>query len=74
MSGPAARPSTTSTAEGAGVKTKPERAKCWYCERLIAVNQITGGLRYHLFPKGQEPPASWIVPGEACPGTGSERR
>jgi hypothetical protein len=74
MSGPAARPSTTLTTEGADVKTKPECAKCWYCERLIAINQITGGLRYLHWPKDQEPPSSWIVPGEACPGVGEGRQ
>ena len=49
----------------------PVRIKCWYCQRMIAVNQMTGGLRYHLWPKDQEPPSSWIIPGEPCPGVGT---
>lgn len=44
---------------------------CRFCEREIAVNPVTGGLRSHNVPDTYPHPDMLMVRGEQCPGTGS---
>jgi hypothetical protein len=46
------------------------RRPCPFCERAVAENPLTGGLRYHHVPRDFEPSPPLIVPGEPCPGVG----
>lgn len=46
------------------------KRKCRFCDREIGVHPATAELRWHLFPRDMEPPSTWIVPGERCPGVG----
>ncbi len=48
------------------------KRKCPYCERLIGENNLTGLLRFHKVGKDGPSVGSLIVPGDPCPGTGSE--
>lgn len=51
-----------------------DKRRCLYCDRLIGVNHLTDTLRFHKVRKDGPSVGYLIVPGDPCPGIGSDGR